>query len=212
MPFKFTVPTFLNVCSFIEVDDDDGHLIRTCLETTCESNCVLKVSCRRHLDFLKRTETWFNACEVVNENIVKIPVFISASFSLELFGYYHRARQELPAYKKFFLRWKKIFKNPFTGVVYVNYRRIVDPLPIEDHIAIQNIFAKPPPEPLLSLDFQKIPKDFEVSNDCCICLEAQDLVILECRHVVCFECLAKMLNTSCPICRYEFNTGNLKRK
>jgi hypothetical protein len=60
--------------------------------------------------------------------------------------------------------------------------------------------------------FDAFPEDIPLSNDCAVCMEAQHLLILGCRHVVCVGCLNNIQVEKCPVCRKEISRDLIKRK
>lgn len=60
--------------------------------------------------------------------------------------------------------------------------------------------------------FDSFPEDIPLSNDCSVCMEAQHLLILGCRHIVCVGCLNHIQVETCPVCRNEISRALIKRK
>jgi Leucine-rich repeat (LRR) protein len=60
--------------------------------------------------------------------------------------------------------------------------------------------------------FDDFPEDIPLSNDCSVCMEAQHLLILGCRHIVCVGCLNHIQVETCPVCRNEISRSLIKRK
>jgi hypothetical protein len=53
-----------------------------------------------------------------------------------------------------------------------------------------------------------------ISNiDCCVCYDEQILIkdLLNCNHAVCYTCISKLRNDTCPMCRQKL-AGNLVTK
>jgi len=60
-----------------------------------------------------------------------------------------------------------------------------------------------------SLD--SIPKAIDRSNECVVCLEKLNPLILPCGHTVCFECTTKLNKETCPMCRKSFKKEDVRR-
>ena len=58
--------------------------------------------------------------------------------------------------------------------------------------------------------FDAIPKMIDISKECCVCMEAEKLLLFSCHHVVCFECFQKIAE-SCPMCRVPVEKSMIKR-
>ena len=53
--------------------------------------------------------------------------------------------------------------------------------------------------------------DIDVTDECPVCLEKATL-ILGCRHCVCGDCLQKLLDNFCPVCRLYIDKQYIKRR
>ena len=62
----------------------------------------------------------------------------------------------------------------------------------------------------LTWTFDNIPKSIEISKECCVCMEAEKLLLFTCQHVVCFVCIQKIHDT-CPMCRAHVSKESVKR-
>jgi len=70
----------------------------------------------------------------------------------------------------------------------------------------------PQPTMVTPLVFDAFPEDIPLSNDCSVCMNAEHLLILGCRHIVCLGCLPNLQSTNCPVCRGEIIKSLIKRK
>lgn len=69
--------------------------------------------------------------------------------------------------------------------------------------------AAKPKKFVFSLD--SIPKAIERSNECTVCIEEKNPLILPCGHTVCFDCVPKLKKDICPMCRKTFKKEDLRR-
>jgi hypothetical protein len=47
------------------------------------------------------------------------------------------------------------------------------------------------------------------NSDCVVCNSSEKMVALNCKHIVCFDCLEKISPRICPICRCEFSSDSI---
>lgn len=65
-----------------------------------------------------------------------------------------------------------------------------------------------PPDSDRVLPFENLPK---VEKECPVCFSKERLVILSCLHTVCFECLEKLNELNCPMCRSEIDVKKIRK-
>lgn len=56
-----------------------------------------------------------------------------------------------------------------------------------------------------------IPKAIERHNECTVCFEPLNPLVLPCGHTVCFDCVPKLKKDICPMCRKTFKKEDLRR-
>ena len=64
------------------------------------------------------------------------------------------------------------------------------------------------------LSFDNIPSVIEISKECCVCMEAEKLLLLGCQHVVCFKCIQQItqkISSQCPLCRVSIVKEMIKK-
>ena len=63
---------------------------------------------------------------------------------------------------------------------------------------------------VVPVSFDAIPKVIEISKECCVCMEAEKLLLFACQHVVCYVCFQK-ISSQCPMCRVPVAKSMIKR-
>lgn len=63
-----------------------------------------------------------------------------------------------------------------------------------------------------NFDYECIPEDISITNECSVCGESYRLLICGCRHVICINCINSLCTNTCPVCRKEIIADLIKRK
>jgi hypothetical protein len=62
-----------------------------------------------------------------------------------------------------------------------------------------------------TINLEKIPKAIERSNECVVCFERVNPLLLPCGHTTCYSCVSSLKKRQCPMCRAIFLDTQLRR-
>ena len=60
--------------------------------------------------------------------------------------------------------------------------------------------------------FENIPKMPEISEECPVCFEKKEILILPCHHSICCSCFNSLEKEICSMCRCKINFSLIRRK
>ena len=87
------------------------------------------------------------------------------------------------------------------------------------HSASYAEYDSPPSSPIVAkakskkqpFSLETIPKAIERNNECTVCFEEINPLVIPCGHTVCFDCVRKLKKDICPMCRKAFKKEDLRR-
>lgn len=59
-------------------------------------------------------------------------------------------------------------------------------------------------------ELNHIPQDIEIQKICIICDSENDIIVLGCRHSLCYQCLHK-IGQRCHMCKHDIDMSLIKR-